>query len=56
MEVDGWLPHLEEVSLPLLTGWVLADVVRRKSSTAGSLECWERGPEMGEFHRDAIQA
>ena len=28
-EVDGWLPFLPEVSLPRLTGEVLAEVVHR---------------------------
>ena len=37
-EVDGWLPLLPEVSLPRLTGQVLADVVQRKGATAGSLD------------------
>ena len=37
-EVDGWLPLLPEFDLPRLTGQVLADVVQRKSSTAGSLD------------------
>ena len=41
LEVDGWLPLLDEVSLPPLTGEVLADVVRRKSAAAGSLDGWE---------------
>ena len=39
-EVDGWLPLLPEVHLPWLTGQVLADVVRRKGATAGSLDGW----------------
>ena len=39
-EVDGWLPLLPEVLLPRLTGQMLADVVRRKSATAGSLDGW----------------
>ena len=39
-EVDGWLPLLLEVHLPRLTGQVLADVVHRKSATAGSLDGW----------------
>ena len=39
-EVDGWLPLLPEVHLPRLTGQVLADVVQRKSATAGSLDGW----------------
>ena len=34
-EVEGLLPLLPEVHLPPLTGAVLADVVRRKSATAG---------------------
>ena len=29
-EVEGWLPLLPEVSLPRLTGQMLADVVKRK--------------------------
>ena len=36
-EVDGWLSLLPEVNLPRLTGQMLADVVRRKGATAGSL-------------------
>ena len=36
-EVDGWLPLLPEVSLPRLTGEMLAEVVHRKGTTAGSL-------------------
>ena len=39
-EVEGWLPLLPEVHLPLLTGQLLADVVQRKSVTAGSLDGW----------------
>ena len=39
-EVDGWLPLLPEVGLPRWTGQVLADVVRRKGATAGSLDVW----------------
>ena len=39
-EVDGWLPLLPEVHLSCLTGQVLADVVQRKSATAGSLDGW----------------
>ena len=39
-EVDGWLPLLPEVSLPRLTGEMLADVVQRKGATAGSLDWW----------------
>ena len=39
-EVDGWLPLLPEVSLPRLTGQMLADVVQRKGVTAGSLDGW----------------
>ena len=35
-EVEGWLPLLPEVSLPLLTGEMLPDVIRRKGVTAGS--------------------
>ena len=41
MEVDGRLPLLPEISLPALTGEMLADVVRRKGATAGSLDGWE---------------
>ena len=40
-EVEGWLPLLLVVSLPRLTGQMLADVVQRKSATAGSLDGWE---------------
>ena len=36
--VEGWLPLLLEVALPRNTREVLADVVRRKSATAGSLD------------------
>ena len=39
-EVVGWLPLLPEISLPWLTGRVLADVVQRKGVTAGSLDGW----------------
>ena len=40
-EVEGWwLPMLLEVSLPGLTGEMLADVVGRKGDTAGSLDGW----------------
>ena len=39
-EVEEWLPLLPEVSLPRLTGQMLADVVLRKSATAGSLDGW----------------
>ena len=39
-EVEGWLPLLPEVSLPRLTGQLLADVIQRKSVTAGSLDGW----------------
>ena len=39
-EVDGWLPLLPEVSLPRLTGEMLADVVRRNGATAGTLDGW----------------
>ena len=35
------LPLLPEVYLPRLTGQLLADVVQRKSVTAGSLDGWE---------------
>ena len=41
LEVDGWLPVLPVVSLPRLTGQMLADVVQRKGATAGSLDGWE---------------
>ena len=40
VESGGWLPHLEEVSLPTLTGDMLFEVVKRKSATAGSLDGW----------------
>ena len=36
----GWLPVLDVFHLPPLTGDVLVDVVRRKKSTAGSLDGW----------------
>ena len=39
-EIEGWLPLLPEVHLPCLTGQMLADVVQRKSITAGSLDGW----------------
>ena len=39
-EVEGWLPLLLEISLPRLTGQVLADVVQRKGATAGSFDGW----------------
>ena len=39
-EVEGWLPLLPEVSLPCLTFQMLADVVRSKGATAGSLDGW----------------
>ena len=39
-EVEGWLPLLPEIHLPLLTGQMLPDVVQRKSVTAGSLDGW----------------
>ena len=40
-EVDGWLPLLPDVHLPRLTCRMLADVVQRKSATAGSrLDGW----------------
>ena len=40
LDVDGWLPLLPVVSWPELTGEMLADVVRRKEATAGSLDSW----------------
>ena len=40
LEVDGWLPLLPVVSLPELTGEMLAEIVRRKGATAGSLDGW----------------
>ena len=36
----SWLPLLPVMSLPELTGEMLADVVRRKGATAGSLDGW----------------
>ena len=36
----GWLPLLLVFELPGLTGQMLADVVLRKSATAGSLDGW----------------
>ena len=39
-EVDGWLPLLPDVHLPSLIGQMLADVVRGKGATAGSLDGW----------------
>ena len=41
MEVDGWLPLLPAISLRALTGEMLADAVRRKGATAGSLDGWD---------------
>ena len=41
MEVGGWLPLLPQISLPTLTGEMLADVVRRKGVTASSLDGWD---------------
>ena len=40
LEVEGWLPSLPLVDLPRLTGQMLADVVHRKSATAGGLDGW----------------
>ena len=34
VESGEWLPHLEEVSLPTLTGDMLFEVVKKKSATA----------------------
>ena len=39
-EVEGWLPSLPVFELPRLTGQMLADVVLRKSATAGGLDGW----------------
>ena len=39
-EVGGWLPVLPEVELPRLTGSLLAEVVRKKKTTAGGLDGW----------------
>ena len=39
-EVDGWLPLLPEVHLRRFTGQMLADVVHRKSVSAGGLDGW----------------
>ena len=39
-EVRGWLPVLPEIHLPRLTGQILADVVHRKSVSAGGLDGW----------------
>ena len=39
-EVGGWLPVLLEVELPRLTGSLLAEVVRKKRTTAGGLDGW----------------
>ena len=36
--MEGWLPLLPVVSLPELTGEMLAEVVRRQGATAGSLD------------------
>ena len=40
LECSGWLPCLDEFFLPALTGDMLFEVVKRKSSTAGSLDGW----------------
>ena len=40
VEVEEWLPLWPEVSLPRLTGRVLADVVLHKGVSAGSLDGW----------------
>ena len=41
MEVEvGWLPTLDMVDLPPLTGDLLCEVLRRKKVTAGSLDGW----------------
>ena len=46
-EVRGWLLLLPEVSLPRLTGRLIADVVQRKGATAGSLDgCGWREPKV----------
>ena len=37
-DADGWLPLLQVISLLELTGEMLADVVRRKEATGGSLD------------------
>ena len=39
-EVGGWLPLLPEVSLPRLTGEMLAEMVHSKGATASSLDGW----------------
>ena len=39
-EVEGWPPLLPEFELPRLTGQMLADVVLRKSASAGTLDGW----------------
>ena len=39
-EYVGWLPRLDEFFLPTLTGDMLFQVVKKKSSTAGSLDGW----------------
>ena len=39
-EVEEWLPLLPDVSLPRLTGRMLADFVQRKSVSAGGLDGW----------------
>ena len=39
-EVEGWFLPLSVISLPRFTGEMLADVVRRKGATAGSLDGW----------------
>ena len=39
-ECSGWLPCLDEFSLPTLTGDMLFEVVKKKGSTAGSLDGW----------------
>ena len=40
VSVLAWLPHLDEFFLPALIGDMLFEVVKRKSSTAGSLDGW----------------
>ena len=46
-EVEEWLPLLPEVSLPRLTGQMLADVVQREGATAGSLRILAKVEDVG---------
>ena len=39
-EVGGWLPSSGEVHLPVISGDMLHEVVRKKGLTAGGLDGW----------------